>query len=127
MIHIVFTIGLLIAMDINIFVASGPLDLIISLADMLIFTGLTAFDTQRKARMAAQMTTEGDATAKFGIIPLRSSGAPNWEMHSASSRKALVTFALRITLSIFDCGALRLYLDFINKFLFMLRLFGRRR
>jgi uncharacterized protein len=85
-------LGLLIAMVINIFVASGPLEFIISLAGVLIFTGLTAFDTQRIARMAGQMNTEGDATAKFGII-----------------------------------GALRLYLDFINMFLFMLRLFGRRR
>ena len=92
MIHIVFTIGLLIAMVINIFVASGPLEFIISLAGVLIFTGLTAFDTQRIARMAAQMTTQSDSTAKFGIF-----------------------------------GALRLYLDFINMFLFMLRLFGRRR
>ena len=86
-------IGLLIAMVVNIFVASGPLDFIISLAGVLIFTGLTAFDTQRIGRMAAQMTaTQGDSTAKFGIF-----------------------------------GALKLYLDFINMFLFMLRLFGRRR
>jgi FtsH-binding integral membrane protein len=86
-------IGLLIAMVVNIFVASGPLDTIISILGVLIFTGLTAFDTQRIGKMASQMTSqEGDATAKFGIF-----------------------------------GALRLYLDFINMFLFMLRLFGRRR
>lgn len=86
-------LGLLIVMVINIFINSGPLEFIISLAGVLIFTGLTAFDTQRIGTMAAQMTAqEGDATAKFGIL-----------------------------------GALRLYLDFINMFLFMLRLFGRRR
>ena len=85
-------IGLLIAMVINIFVASGPLDFIISIAGVLIFTGLTAFDTQRIARMAGQMNAQGDGAAKYGIF-----------------------------------GALRLYLDFINMFLFMLRLFGRRR
>ena len=67
-------IGLSIAMVVNIFVSSGPLEFIISLAGLLIFTGLTAFDTQRIARMAGQMNTEGDVTAKFGIIPLRSSG-----------------------------------------------------
>ena len=57
---------------------------------MLIFTGLTAYDTQRIGRMAAQMSQEGEAGLKFGIM-----------------------------------GALRLYLDFINMFLFMLRLTSR--
>ena len=85
--------GLVIAMVVNMFINSGPLDLIVSIAGVLIFTGLTAYDTQRIGRMAAQMTaTQGDSTAKFGIF-----------------------------------GALKLFLDFINMFLFMLRLFGRRR
>ena len=58
-----------------------------------IFTALTAYDTQRIGRMAAQMNMkDGESAAKFGIF-----------------------------------GALKLYLDFINMFLFMLRLFGRRR
>lgn len=85
-------IGLLIAMVVNIFVGSGPMDMIISVAGVLIFTGLTAFDTQRIARMAASMSSEGDGAARLGIM-----------------------------------GALRLYLDFINMFLFMLRLMGGRR
>jgi FtsH-binding integral membrane protein len=85
-------IGLLIAMVVNMFANSGPLDMIISMAGVLIFTGLTAYDTQRIRRMAAGMSMNGESTAKFGIF-----------------------------------GALRLYLDFINMFLFMLRLFGRRR
>jgi hypothetical protein len=85
-------LGLVIAMVINLFVNSGPLDTLISVAGVLIFTGLTAFDTQRIGRMAAQMSAAGDAGLKFGIL-----------------------------------GALRLYLDFINMFLFMLRLTGRRR
>jgi len=85
-------IGLIIAMVINLFVNSGPLDMIVSIAGVLIFTALTAFDTQRIGRMAAQMSMEGDAAVKFGIL-----------------------------------GALKLYLDFINMFLFMLRLFGGRR
>jgi len=85
-------IGLVIAMVVNVFVNSGPLDFIISAAGVLIFTGLTAYDTQRIGRMAAQMSQEGEAGLKFGIM-----------------------------------GALRLYLDFINMFLFMLRLTGRRR
>jgi FtsH-binding integral membrane protein len=85
-------IGLVIAMVINMFLNSGPLDMLVSMAGVLIFTGLTAYDTQRIGRMAAERSMEGDAEVKFGIF-----------------------------------GALRLYLDFINMFLFMLRLFGRRR
>jgi FtsH-binding integral membrane protein len=85
-------IGLLIAMVINLFANSGPLDMIISMVGVLIFTALTAYDTQRIGRMAAEMSLEGDAAVKFGIF-----------------------------------GALKLYLDFVNMFLFILRLFGRRR
>lgn len=85
-------IGLIIAMVVNIFVNSGPLDMIVSIAGVLIFTGLTAYDTQRIGRMAQEMSMEGDTATKFGIF-----------------------------------GALKLYLDFINMFLFILRLFGRRR
>ena len=66
--------------------------MIISMAGVLIFTGLTAYDTQRIGRMAAQISTPGEAGAKLAVF-----------------------------------GALKLYLDFINMFLFMLRLFGRRR
>ena len=85
-------IGLLIVMVVNLFINSGPLDLIISMAGVLIFTALTAYDTQRIGRMAAEMSTQGDGVAKSGIF-----------------------------------GALKLYLDFINMFLFVLRLTGRRR
>jgi len=84
--------GLVIAMVVNMFINSGPLDMIISMAGVLIFTGLTAYHTQRIGRMAAQIGTDGEAVAKLGIF-----------------------------------GALKLYLDFINMFLFMLRLFGRHR
>jgi len=85
-------LGLIIAMVINLFVNSGLLDMLISMAGVLIFTGLTAFDTQRIGRMAAEMSMNGEAAVKFGIF-----------------------------------GALKLYLDFINMFLFVLRLTGRRR
>ena len=85
-------IGLVIAMVVNIFVSSGLLDTLISMAGVLIFTALTAYDTQRIGRMAAQMSMNGDGEMKFGIF-----------------------------------GALQLYLDFINMFLFVLRLLGRRR
>lgn len=85
-------LGLVIGMVVNMFVNSGPLDTLISLAGVLIFTALTAYDTQRIGRMAAGMSASGDSATKFGIF-----------------------------------GALRLYLDFINMFLFILRLTGRRR
>jgi len=84
--------GLVIAMVVNMFINSGPLDLIVSIAGVLIFTGLTAYDTQRIGRMAAQISEPGEAAAKLAVF-----------------------------------GSLKLYLDFINMFLFMLRLFGRRR
>ncbi len=85
-------IGLLIAMVVNIFISSSPLNLIISVIGVLLFTALTAYDTQRIGSMAAQMDAQGEGGAKLGIF-----------------------------------GALKLYLDFINMFLFMLRLIGRRR
>ena len=83
--------GIIIASIINIFLGSSGLDLIISIAGVLIFTGLTAWDTQRIAAMAAtrKMKVDSDDTLKFSIM-----------------------------------GALTLYLDFINLFLFLLRLFG---
>jgi FtsH-binding integral membrane protein len=85
-------LGLVIAMVVNLFVNSGPLDFIVSIAGVLIFTGLTAYDTQQIGRMATQMENAGEAGIKFGVF-----------------------------------GALKLYLDFINMFLFMLRIFGGRR
>ena len=85
--------GLIIASVINIFLGSGPLDFIISIFGVLLFTGLTAWDTQRIAAMAAtrKLKVDSDDTLKFSIM-----------------------------------GALTLYLDFINLFIFMLRIFGGR-
>ena len=85
--------GLIIASIVNIFLGSGPLDFIISIFGVLLFTGLTAWDTQRIAAMAAtrKMKVDSDDTLKFSIM-----------------------------------GALTLYLDFINLFIFMLRIFGGR-
>jgi len=85
-------IGLVIAMIVSMFISSGPLDMLISMAGVLIFTGLTAYDTQSIGRMAAEVNVEGDAATKLGVF-----------------------------------GALKLYLDFVNMFLFMLRLMGNRR
>ncbi len=60
-------VGLVIAMVVNLFVNSGPLDLLISVLGVLIFTGLTAYDTQQIARMTMQITTEGDESTRLGI------------------------------------------------------------
>jgi FtsH-binding integral membrane protein len=83
--------GLLIAMVVNIFVKSSGLDFIISAVGVLIFAGMTAWDTQRIKEMYDPMQ---DGTV--------------------AGRKAVM-------------GALQLYLDFINLFLFLLRLLGDRR
>ena len=87
-------IGLLIAMLVNMFWTNTILGWIVTFAGILIFLGLTFFDTQRIKRMTATALKQGDENvqARMGIL-----------------------------------GALSLYLDFINLFLFMLRLGGRRR
>lgn len=84
-------IGLIIASVINIFWPNGMLQFLISVAGVLIFTGLTAYDTQS----IKEAYTEGSSVEVAG-------------------KRAIF-------------GALRLYLDFINLFLMMLRLMGDRR
>lgn len=86
-------IGIIIAMVVNIFLKSTMMDFIISCLGVLIFTGLTAYDTQKLRR--------------FG------EGAPLAD-GTAVRRGAIM-------------GALTLYLDFINLFLMLLRLFGGNR
>jgi FtsH-binding integral membrane protein len=82
--------GLIIASLVNIFLASSALQFAISVIGVLIFAGLTAYDTQR----IKEMYFEGDG-------------------FEATGRKAIM-------------GALTLYLDFVNLFLFMLRFLGNR-
>jgi FtsH-binding integral membrane protein len=84
-------VGIIIAMVVNFFVQSGPLDYLISCIGVLIFTGLTAYDVQRIKRIGA------------GV-----------EYGSATAMKLTIL------------GATSLYLDFINLFLFLLRIFGGR-
>jgi len=83
--------GLIIASVVNIFLASSALSFAISAIGVLVFAGLTAWDTQR----IKEMYFEADGA-------------------DATSRKAIM-------------GALTLYLDFINLFLFMLRFMGNSR
>lgn len=87
--------GLIIFSIISIFIPSlrgGQMGMIYTMGGILIFAGLTAYDTQ-KIKSYASLHEEGsDGATKFQIM-----------------------------------GALTLYLDFINLFLFLLRLMGRRR
>lgn len=86
-------IAIIVASLINLFLHSEAFDYVISIAGVLIFLGLTAYDTQKILRFGAS-ASGGD---------------------SQMLRKVTIV------------GALQLYLDFINLFLFLLRLFGRRR
>jgi len=85
-------IGLIIASVVNIFfVKSSGFDLIVSYIGVLIFVGLTAYDTQKIKQMLALQTDMGEGAQKIALM-----------------------------------GALSLYLDFINLFLYLLRIFGKR-
>ena len=84
-------IGLVIASLVNIFMRSSSLDWLISFVTVGVFTGLTAYDTQ-KITQAARYAQDNEDFKTVAII-----------------------------------GALELYLDFINIFLALLRLFGKRR
>ena len=83
--------GLIIAMIVNIFLQSSAMQFAISAIGVLIFSGLTAYDTQN----IKEMYYEGDDATVAG-------------------RKAIM-------------GALRLYLDFINLFMFLLQFLGNNR
>lgn len=83
-------IGLIIASIVNIFMQSDALTFAISIIGVLVFAGLTAYDTQQ----IKEMYFEGDDS-------------------ETSGKKAIL-------------GALRLYMDFINLFLMLLRLFANR-
>ena len=84
-------IGLIIAMVVNMFLGSSGLQLLISVAGVLIFAGLTAYDTQQIKLMYYEADS-GEVATKKSII-----------------------------------GALKLYLDFLNMFIFLLHIFGMAR
>ena len=85
-------VGLLVAMLINLFLQSSAMDLMISAIGVLIFAGLTAYDTQKIKSIYFAVAGHGDAMARTAVM-----------------------------------GALNLYLDFLNMFLFLLRFMGNRR
>ena len=84
-------IGIIIAPIVNIFMKSSMMYFVISILGVLIFVGLTAYDTQKIKNMYAASDT-GELMGKKAVM-----------------------------------GALTLYLDFINLFIMLLRLFGQRR
>jgi hypothetical protein len=84
-------IGIIIASIVNIFMKSTMMYFVISILGVLIFVGLTAYDTQKIKNMYL-VSDSGEIMGKKAVM-----------------------------------GALTLYLDFINLFIMLLRLFGQRR
>ena len=84
-------IGIIIATIVNIFLKSSGLEMIVSYLGVLIFVGLTAYDTQKIKNMLMMAPDASEASQKIALL-----------------------------------GALNLYLDFINLFIYLLRIFGRR-
>ena len=85
-------IGLIIATVVNLFMHSSTMNLIISYAGVLIFVGLTAYDSQKIKQMLLTADSMDEGAQKMALM-----------------------------------GALSLYLDFINLFLYLLRILGSNR
>jgi len=84
-------IGLIVAMVVNMFMASAMMDYVISMIGVLLFTGLTAYDMQKIRQLGTQIEAGTESESKMALL-----------------------------------GALTLYLDFVNLFLFLLRFLGNR-
>ena len=85
-------IGVVIASLVNLFLRNSMLEFVVSCVGVIVFVGLTAYDTRKLKMLGATLDADSDEGR---------------------------TGAVR--------GALSLYLDFVNLFLMLLRLFGRRR
>ena len=85
-------IGIIIATIVNIFTKSEGLTVILNYVGVLVFVGLTAYDSQKIKQMLQMVPDASEGSQKIALL-----------------------------------GALSLYLDFINLFLYLLRLFGSRR
>ncbi len=85
-------IGIVIASLVNMFLRSAAVTWVTTYIGVIVFVGLTAYDTQKIKAMGAEAGYGGEAAGKIAVL-----------------------------------GALALYLDFVNLFLMLLRLFGRRR
>lgn len=99
---------------INIFTKSSGLDFLISIIGIVVFLGLTAWDTQKLRRMALSLDPTGD-----NPITMAGEDRPSdWSKVLGGNPQAEKAAVI---------GALSLYLDLINLFLFVLRFFGGRR
>lgn len=85
-------LGIIIASIVNMFIKSSGFDLVISYIGVLIFVGLTAYDSQKIKEMMLAAPDASETSQKLAVL-----------------------------------GALSLYLDFINLFIYLLRIFGNRR
>ena len=85
-------IGIILASLVNFFLKSESIYWVITYAGVIVFVGLTAYDTQKIKEMGIQGFADSESERKGAVI-----------------------------------GALQLYLDFINLFLMLLRIFGRQR
>lgn len=85
-------IGIILATIVNLFVGSSMLNMIVSYIGVVIFTGLTAYDSQKIKNMLYNADSMDEGIQKIALL-----------------------------------GSLTLYLDFINLFLMLLRIFGGNR
>ena len=85
-------IGVVIATIVNIFMGSSMLHMIISYVGVLVFVGLTAYDTQKIKNLLMEAPDAGEHMHKIALL-----------------------------------GSLTLYLDFINLFIYLLRILGDRK
>lgn len=95
-------IGIIVLSVINLFVRNSGFDLLISIIGVVVFLALTAWDTQKLRRIALNLDPTGEN-------PITMAGG------NPEAEKATVI------------GALMLYLDLVNLFLYLLRIFGGRR
>ena len=91
-IFMMLLVGIIIASVVNIFLGSETLYWVITYIGVVVFVGLTAYDTNKLKQIYTEHGDAGEAGQKLALM-----------------------------------GALTLYLDFINLFLFLLRIFGNRR
>ncbi|WP_276090859.1 Bax inhibitor-1/YccA family protein [Pedobacter sp. JY14-1] len=90
-------VGLIIASVVNAFIQSESFSLVLAFVGIAIFTALTAYDVQKLKRIGAGIEENGG------------------QIQDADTKKLAIM------------GALSLYLDFLNIFLYLLRIFGDRR
>lgn len=129
-----FVIGLIAALLGNLFLQSSQLDLMISVVGVIVFAGLTAYDTQKLKRLSQgdlevleefgfsnkkenkeeskyQVDAKPETKVKNEEIPEKPRSSELIAAGSAAHREPII-------------GALILYLDFVNFFLYILRAMG---